>query len=171
LPDHAPRPTARIRALLTDVDGVMTDGGMYFDAGGQALKRFDVKDGYIVRPLQRAGVLLVWVTGDDSAITRARAAKLGIDELHSGVEDKGAVVRDFLQRHSLAREEVAYIGDDLNDLPAMAEAGFTACPADAVAEVQAAADLVVSRPGGAGAMRELCDLILQWNQEHERGSL
>jgi 3-deoxy-D-manno-octulosonate 8-phosphate phosphatase (KDO 8-P phosphatase) len=159
-----------VRALLTDVDGVWTDGGMYFDATGQALKRFDVKDGYIVRPLQRAGVRLVWVTGDESAITRARAQKLGIDEVHEGVEDKGAVVRAFLQRHGLQAGEAVYMGDDLNDLPAMQAAGFAACPGDAAPEVIAVADLVTSRPGGRGAVRELCDLILRWNQEAAGGS-
>lgn len=164
------RPSGHIRALLTDVDGCLTDGGMYFDAAGQALKRFDVKDGYIVGPLRRAGVMLVWVSGDDSAITRARAHKLGIDELHSGVEDKGQVVRDFLCRHGLGPQEVVYLGDDVNDLPAMAEAGFCACPADATPEVRAAADLVLTRPGGHGAMRELAELILQWNDHCTRGN-
>ena len=160
------KPTARIRALFTDVDGCLTDGGMYFDASGQAMKRFDVKDGFIVGPLQASGVLWIWVTGDDSAITRARAARLGIDELRSGVDEKGQVVRELLQRNGLRPDEVVYMGDDLNDLPAFAEVGLRACPADAVAQVRQAADLVLSCPGGHGAARELADLILAWNADH-----
>jgi 3-deoxy-D-manno-octulosonate 8-phosphate phosphatase (KDO 8-P phosphatase) len=162
---EALQPTKRVRALLTDVDGCLTDGGMYFDAQGQALKRFDVKDGFIVRPLQDAGVLWIWITGDDSAITRARAARLGIDEVRSGVEDKGQAVREVLEQRDLGRDEVVYLGDDLNDLPAMAEAGLAACPADAVPQVLAAADLVLTRAGGHGAARELADLIMAWNAE------
>lgn len=163
-------PDTPISALITDVDGVWTDGGMYFDHDGQRLKRFDVKDGYIVGVMRRAGVLMLWVTGDDSDVTRARAQWLGIDGVCSGVEDKGACVRQLMQQHGLRREEVVYIGDDLNDLPAMAEAGFTACPADAIAEARAGADLVTTGRGGHGAVREVCDMILKWNAQLERGS-
>ncbi len=162
------RPATAVRALISDVDGVWTDGGMYFDAAGQALKRFDVKDGYIVRVLQQAGVIVAWVTGDDSDITRARAARLGIDEVCNGVEDKGDCVRRLLERRGLTPAQVVYMGDDLNDLPAMAAAGLAACPADAVAAVRAVADIITAHGGGRGAIRELCDLILQWNVELER---
>ena len=161
------KPRARVRALVTDVDGVWTDGGMYFDASGQAVKRFNVKDGYIVGSMGDSGVLIMWVTGDDSDITRARASKLGIDEVCSGVEDKGQCVRALLERHDLRREQVVYMGDDLNDLSGMAEAGLTVCPSDAVAEVKQAADLVTTHAGGNGAVREICDLILMWNAEFE----
>lgn len=167
---NLPPPGRAVRALITDVDGVWTDGGMYFDHGGQALKRFDVKDGYIVGVMRRAAVLVLWVTGDDSDVTRARARWLGIDGVCSGVEDKGACVRQLMAQHDLRREEVVYMGDDLNDLPAMAEAGLTVCPADAVAEVRAAADLVTAGGGGHGAVREVCDMILKWNAQLERGS-
>ena len=159
------RPPGRIRALVTDVDGVLTDGGMYFDRHGQALKRFHVRDGFIVGAMREAGVLMAWITGDNSEITATRAAKLGIVELHTGVEDKGACLREFMARHGLQRDEVAYMGDDLNDLPAMAEAGICACPADAAPEVLAAADVVTHRRGGEGAVREFCDMILAWNRE------
>lgn len=164
------RPVARVRALITDVDGVLTDGGMYFDGHGQALKRFSVKDGYIVGPMQRSGVLMAWVTGDDSDITRARAAKMGIDELCSGVEDKGQCVRQLLARHGIMPEEAIFIGDDLSDLPAMEEVGFSACPADASEPVLQRVDLVTSRKGGEGAVREVCDLILEWNRQWEHAA-
>jgi 3-deoxy-D-manno-octulosonate 8-phosphate phosphatase (KDO 8-P phosphatase) len=152
-----------IRALVTDVDGVQTDGGMYFGPEGQVLKRFNVKDGYGTVALLRAGVLVAWITADDTEIVRERARRLGITELHSGVADKGACLRDLRERHGLRRAEVAYMGDDLNDLPAMAEAGLGACPRDAVAEVAAEAAYVSTRKGGEGAVRELCDLILRHN--------
>jgi len=162
------RPVRRVRALITDVDGVLTDGGMYFDRGGQALKRFNVKDGYIVRPMQRSGVLMAWVTGDDSDITRARAAKMGVDELCSGVDDKGRCVRELLVRHGIGSGEAVFMGDDLNDLPAMDQVGFCACPADASPQVLRRADLITSAKGGEGAVREVCDLILEWNRELDR---
>lgn len=162
------RPVCRIRALITDVDGVLTDGGMYFDRNGQALKRFNVKDGYIVRTMQESGVLMAWVTGDDSDITRARAARMGIDELHSGVDDKGQCVAALLARHGIAADEAVYMGDDLNDLPGMEQVGFCACPADASPEVLRHADLVTTAKGGEGAVREVCDLILEWNRELDR---
>lgn len=167
--DLDPRPKATIRALVSDVDGVWTDGGMYFDRNGQALKRFDVKDGYIVRPMQEAGVAIIWVSGDDSEITRARGAKLGIDQLHVGVEDKDAVLREVLRAGGLQPEEIVYLGDDLNDLPAIAVAGFSACPQDAIAAVRQAVTRVLAHPGGHGAVRELCDLILQWNRALAEG--
>lgn len=160
-------PKARIRALLTDVDGVWTDGGMYFDQRGQALKRFDVKDGYIVALVRESGVRVVWVTGDDSDITRARARRLGIDQVCSGVEDKGACVQAVLTEHGLCPDEIVYMGDDLNDLPAISAAGFSACPADAVPQVQEAVSLVLSRKGGHGAVREICELIMKWNQRFQ----
>lgn len=167
--DHQ-RPAHRIRALITDVDGVLTDGGMYFDAQGQAAKRFNVKDGFIVGTMRRAGVLLAWISGDDSDITRARAQRLGIAEVYSGVEDKGECLRDLMERHGLRPQEVAYMGDDLNDLPAMRLVGFSACPADAMPAVAAAAHYVATRRGGEGAFREVCDLILLWNSELDRKS-
>lgn len=167
--DLDPRPKSTIRALVSDVDGVWTDGAMYFDRNGQALKRFDVKDGYIVRPLQDSGVIIIWVTGDDSDITRARGSKLGIDEVRGGVEDKGAEIREVLRAHALQPQEIVYLGDDLNDLPAIALAGYSACPQDAIPDVRRAVTRVLDHPGGHGAVREICDLILQWNRALAQG--
>jgi 3-deoxy-D-manno-octulosonate 8-phosphate phosphatase (KDO 8-P phosphatase) len=167
--DLDPRPKGIVRALISDVDGVWTDGGMYFDRNGQALKRFDVKDGYIVRPLQDAGVAVIWVSGDASEITRARGRKLGIDQLRLGVQDKGAEVRDVMDTLGLQPDEVVYLGDDLNDLPAIAVAGFSACPEDAIDDVRRAVTRVLRHRGGHGAVRELADLILQWNRAQAEG--
>lgn len=152
-----------IKALVTDVDGVQTDGGMYFGPEGQMLKRFNVKDGHGTVELLSAGILVVWITADDTEIVRTRARRLGIAELHSGVQDKGACLRDLMARHNLRPQDVAYIGDDINDLPAFAEAGLAICPADAVPEVLQAADWVTERKGGEGAVREVCDLIRRRN--------
>jgi YrbI family 3-deoxy-D-manno-octulosonate 8-phosphate phosphatase len=141
---------------------------MYFNQTGQGFKRFNVKDGYIVEYVRRAGVRIVWVTGDDSLITQARARKLGIDCVCPGVEGKRDCVQRLLGQYGLKREEVLFIGDDLSDLPGMAEVGLTACPADAVPDVLEAADWITARDGGHGAVREICDQVLKWNAELER---
>ncbi|MBP8954976.1 MAG: HAD family hydrolase [Armatimonadetes bacterium] len=162
------RPDNRIKALFSDVDGVWTDGGMYFSQVGQAMKRFDVKDGYIVQFAQRAGIQIVWVTGDDSAITRARARKLGIECVCPGVEGKRECVRALLESKGLEPGEVVFMGDDLSDLMGMEAVGIKACPADAVPAVLEAADWVTERTGGHGAVRELLDQIMAWNAELEQ---
>jgi len=162
-----PKPKVRIKAIFSDVDGVWTDGGMYFDQVGQAMKRFDAKDGFIVEYMRRAGVRIIWVTGDDSGVTRARARKLGIDCVCPGVEGKRECVCDLLGDLSYRPDEVIFVGDDLSDLPGMAETGIAACPADAVREVLEAADWITERNGGHGAIREICDQVLQWNREFD----
>jgi len=159
------RPKHKIRALLSDVDGVWTDGGMYFSQIGQAMKRFNAKDGFIVATMQAAGVPILWVTGDDSAITRARARKLGIQCVCPGVEGKGKCVRQLMASYGLKADEVAFMGDDLSDLPGMTQVGLSICPADAADPVLEAADWVTARDGGQGAVREVCDQILKWNAE------
>ena len=162
------RPDKRIRAFFSDIDGCQTDGGMYFGPEGQAIKRFNVKDGYIVAVLQQAGVKVIWVTADDSDISRARARRLGIDELVSGVKDKGIALFELKEKYNLETDETVYLGDDLNDLPAFAQAGLTTCPADAVPQVLAVADYMAEHNGGHGAFREIADLILSWNDELEQ---
>ncbi len=157
-------PSARrlraLRALVLDVDGVLTDGGMYYGLEGEGLKRFDVKDGLGLRRLREAGLLLALISGENSKIVIRRAEKLRIGEVHLGVEDKTAVFRDLLARHKLDAGDGAYMGDDLNDLGPLGAAGLSFAPADAVPEVRRAVDWVTRRPGGHAAVREVCDLIL-----------
>lgn len=152
---------ANIKAFLSDVDGCWTDGGMYFGADGQLMKRFDVKDGYAVGMLAAAGVPVIWITADDSDITRARAERLRIAELRTCPGQKTEAVQEVLAAHGWKPEEVVYLGDDVNDLPVMAMLPNTVCPSDAVPEVLAAARWICSKPGGHGAVREISDAILR----------
>lgn len=150
----------RLRAFVCDVDGVLTDGGLYYGPRGPALKRFDVKDGMGLRLLREAGLRLAWISGEAGPILRSRAAKLGIRDLYLGVEDKRAAFAGFLKKRGLAAAECAYAGDDVNDLGVLALAGVALAPADAVPAVLRAAHWTSSRPGGRGAVREICDAIL-----------
>ncbi len=155
---------SRIRLLVLDVDGTLTDGFVYYGLAGGPLKRFHIRDGQGITNVQRAGVTVAFVTGDVAESTRLRAERLKVEELHQGVEEKAGVVRELLARHGLAREEAAYMGDEPGDLPGMAEAGFTAAPADAVEEVRERVEWVSRFPGGRGAVRELCDAIVSAKQ-------
>jgi 3-deoxy-D-manno-octulosonate 8-phosphate phosphatase (KDO 8-P phosphatase) len=152
---------SRIRLLVLDVDGTLTDGFVYYGLAEGPLKRFHIRDGQGVTNVQRAGVTVAFVTGDTAESTRLRAERLNVQELHQGVEEKGATVRDLLARHGLSREEAAYMGDEPGDLAGMDEVGFTAAPADAVEEVRARVDWISAFPGGRGAVRELCDAIVR----------
>ena len=153
-------PPQPIKLLMLDVDGTLTDGGVYFDAEGPAMKRFDVHDGLGLVRLREAGVEVALVTADSSPIAQARAAKLGIRAVFAGCRNKAEVVRRLLEERGLKPDEALYMGDDVSDLGAMAEVGNSAAPASAMAEVREAADYVTTKTGGHGAVREVCDLIL-----------
>ena len=156
------RRAGRISLVLTDVDGVLTDGGVYYSGRGEETKRFSMRDGMGVERLRReAGIETGIITGEDSPIVSRRAEKLSITELHLGIGDKDRVLREILDRRMLAAEQVAYIGDDVNDLPAFAQVGLTAAPADAMEAVLTAADYVCACAGGHGAFRELAELIIR----------
>lgn len=159
-PDLADR-AGRLKLVLTDCDGVLTDGGVYYSERGEELKRFNIRDGMGVERLRNlAGIETGIVTGEFSGSVSRRAEKLGITELHLGAKDKAAVLRSIMGRLGLDSSEVAYIGDDVNDLPAFGLVGLTACPADALEPITAVADIVLTRPGGHGAFRELAELLL-----------
>ena len=153
-------PPGPIKLLILDVDGTLTDGGLYFNAEGQAMKRFDVQDGLGLVRLQEAGVEVALVSADTSPIVRVRAEKLGIRAVFAGCDDKVDVVRRLLEERGLSPDEALYMGDDVTDLAAMSEVGNSAAPASAVAEVREAVDYVATKSGGHGAVREVCDLIL-----------
>ena len=150
-----------IRLLVLDVDGTMTDGGVYYDATGNELKKFAIKDGAGLVLARAAGIRTVICTGRESAAVRRRAADLKITDVYQNVSDKAAFLRDFMQQNGCDAQQVAYCGDDLNDLAAMALCGFVACPADAAPEVRAAADYVCPQAGGAGAVRGAVEAILR----------
>jgi 3-deoxy-D-manno-octulosonate 8-phosphate phosphatase (KDO 8-P phosphatase) len=150
----------RVRALVTDVDGVLTDGGLYYAENGDELKRFDVRDGQGLVMLREAGLLAAIVTRKQTTIVTRRARDLGIAEVHQHVIDKAAAITDLLKRHALKAAEVCYVGDDVGDLPAMRLVGVPVAVADAVPEVRKAAAYVTRAGGGHGAIREVCALIL-----------
>jgi 3-deoxy-D-manno-octulosonate 8-phosphate phosphatase (KDO 8-P phosphatase) len=149
-----------IRVAFFDVDGVLTDGGLYLSAEGETLKRFNILDGLGLQLLQRAGITPVVITGRDSQPLRARLAALGVTNVHYGTEDKAPAAQKTLQALGLDWPQAAAIGDDWPDLPVLRRCGFAAAPANAHAEVKAAAAYVTTAAGGHGAAREFCDLLL-----------
>jgi 3-deoxy-D-manno-octulosonate 8-phosphate phosphatase (KDO 8-P phosphatase) len=160
---------ASIRLVVSDVDGVLTDAGVYYSAEGEALKRFSMRDGMGVELLGRAGIRTALLTREQSPIVAARAKKLQIETLWSAQLDKREALPRLVQELGVPAQAVAYIGDDVNDLGALgwvAEAGLAVCPADAVPKVLAAVHFVTAARGGHGAFRELCDLILDNQKEH-----
>ena len=149
-----------IRAVIFDVDGVLTDGGLYFDGNGEALKRFSVLDGQGLKLLQAAGITPMVITGRDSAPLRLRMQALGIAHARFGTEDKRPAAEAFMAELGLDWSQVAAMGDDWPDLPLMQRAAFACAPANAHAQNKAIAHHVTVECGGAGAVRALCDLLL-----------
>ena len=151
-----------IRLLALDVDGVLTDGRIYYGNDGEELKSFSIKDGLGIKLLQRDGIEVVIITGRSSNIVDRRAGELGISEVVQGREDKLTALEEICSRRSLRPEECAYMGDDLPDLAAVKAAGLGLAPADAVARLTDAADWVSDYKGGAGAVRQAAEQLLQW---------
>ena len=151
----------KIRLLLLDVDGVMTDGRIVYDDHGNETKAFDVKDGHGLKLLQRAGIRVGIITGRQSPVVDRRAAELGIELIYQGAKDKLVPFREILHKTGLNVDEIAYVGDDLPDVPVLRRVGFAATVADAQAEVKPYVHYVTRHPGGRGAVREICDLLLK----------
>jgi 3-deoxy-D-manno-octulosonate 8-phosphate phosphatase (KDO 8-P phosphatase) len=149
-----------IRVVFLDVDGVLTDGGLYFSDQGETLKRFHTLDGHGLKLLQRAGITPVVITGRDSQALRVRLAALGIVHAHFGTEDKRPAAEQSLQSLSLGWQQAAGMGDDWPDLPVLSRCGLACVPPNAQTELLAMADFITTRAGGDGAVRELCDLLL-----------
>lgn len=155
----------KIKMLVMDVDGTLTDGCIYVGAEGEVMKAFNVQDGYaIAHILPQYGITPVIITGRSSKIVEKRATELKIAHLHQGVSDKLARLKLVAAELGASAEEIAYIGDDLNDLECIRYCGCTACPADAVPEVVAAVNYVCERNGGRGAVREFIDGIIRGRQ-------
>ena len=156
----APR-ASRVRLLVLDVDGVLTDGGLFVSASGEEAKRFHVHDGFALVAARRAGLQIAVLSSRASAAVTRRMAELGVSEVHQGVADKAGALDALRERLGLAVAEVAMMGDDLQDLPAMARAGLALAPANAAAEVRRAAHWVARRRGGDGAVREAVEMLLK----------
>jgi 3-deoxy-D-manno-octulosonate 8-phosphate phosphatase (KDO 8-P phosphatase) len=150
----------RIKLLLTDCDGVLTDGGVYYGESGEVLKRFNIRDGMGVERLRAVGVDTGIVTGERSPSVSKRAEKLKINELHLGIKDKATLLGEILTRTGFVAEQVAFIGDDTNDVEILGLVGLAACPGDATVFARDAADYHCQAYGGQGAFRELAELII-----------
>ena len=150
-----------IKAIFFDVDGVLTDGKIIYDDNGKEIKTFHVRDGLIISYLKKAGILTGAISGRESAAVTRRFAELKIDFCHQGIVDKAMVFEKLMAHYKLKPKEVAFIGDDLNDLPIFKLAGFAICPSDTYDYVKARADLVTFAKGGDGVLREVADLVLE----------
>lgn len=151
---------SRIQLVLFDVDGVLTDGGLYYLGSGELAVRFHVRDGMGIAVARRAGLMVGLISGRDVPMVRQRAEELHLDEVHLGIADKAAVIEEILVRRKLAPEDLVFIGDDVIDLPAMATVGVGIAVADAHPDVIRQAAWVTAKAGGQGAVREVLDRIL-----------
>lgn len=154
------RKELKYKMFLTDCDGCMTDGGMYYSEKGDELKKFNTRDGVAFRLLRERGIITGVITGEDVALNKRRCEKLKIDVLAPGCTDKVACINRLCATYNVKPEEVVYIGDDIADKDAIEFVGFGCCPADAVADIRAVAALVTKAKGGEGVIREVAEMIL-----------
>ncbi|MFC2066908.1 KdsC family phosphatase [Chloroflexota bacterium] len=146
--------------MAMDVDGVLTDGGMYYSENGDELKKFNTRDGRGIELLRNAGIRTAFITSENTQIVVRRAAKLKIDEVYQGTEDKLAALREIMSKYGLTQDEVAYIGDDINDLPVLRAVGLAITVTDGLTENLKIAHYVTRAKGGECAVREVSTLIL-----------
>lgn len=150
----------KVKVMVFDVDGVMTDGSVTYDENGVEYKTFNVKDGHGLVRAEKSGFITAIITARNNGTVRHRAENLNITELYQGQKFKLPALEEILKKYNLGFENVSYMGDDLPDLCILEKAGLSCCPADAVDEVLEVCDFVASKNGGRGAVRELCDFIL-----------
>jgi len=151
----------KIKLLLLDVDGVLTDGSIIYDGSGQEVKAFNVRDGASIKWLQRAGIEVAILSGRNSKPVLVRAKELGIEKVLQSALDKLSAFENFLAETGYHPEELGFMGDDLHDLAVLKRVGFSACPKNAVLEVRNAVDYVCKAEGGKGAVREVAEIILR----------
>lgn len=152
---------AKVKMLVMDVDGVLTDAGMYYSENGDELKKFNTKDGKGIELLHKAGIKTAIITSENTKIVARRAAKLKIEELYQGVDNKLQIVKNLAVKYALDLEQIAYIGDDVNDLEVLEAVGLAVSVADGMPKAQALAHYITDKSGGEGAVRELVEMILQ----------
>lgn len=162
------RRAREIAWILLDVDGVLTDGGLYYDRRGAGLLKFDVRDGLAIKLAQRAGIRVGVLSGRSSRALKRRAAELDLDTVIAGSKDKAVDFEKFLEQHATEPKRVAFAGDDLPDLQVLGRCGLSFAPVDAVDEVRTVVHSVLTRSGGAGAVRELIEAILRARGDWER---
>lgn len=151
---------SQVKLLALDVDGILTDGGLYYTESGQVCKKFNVKDGKGIKLLLESRIEVAIISANDSTATLHRAKTLGITNCFIGIEDKLTVLQNLCQKLNLTLSQVAYMGDDVNDLPILNAVGFPITVADAIRANRDRAMYVTELPGGQGAVREVCDLLL-----------
>lgn len=159
---------SRIKAIFFDVDGVLTNGKIIYDDAGRETKHFNVKDGQIISFLKKAGIITGAISGRESDSVSRRCAELKIDFCHQGILDKASTFEKLVKHYQLKQREVAFIGDDINDLGVFALSGFSVCPADTFDYIKSKADLVTLAKGGNGVLREVADLVLAARGEFEK---
>jgi 3-deoxy-D-manno-octulosonate 8-phosphate phosphatase (KDO 8-P phosphatase) len=157
-----------IKAIFFDVDGVLTDSKIIYDESGRETKNFNVKDGLIVSYLKKAGVIVGAISGRDSAATAKRAAELKLDFCHQGIVDKAQVVQKLATYYKLNLKEIAYIGDDIIDLPVFKLVGLAVCPSDTLDYIKQKTHIISRAKGGEGVLREIGDLVLAAHGEFEK---
>ena len=150
----------KIKLIATDVDGVLTDGGMYYSSKGDILKKFHARDGMAVSILKKNTIPTVIITKEKNQIVKKWSSKMNIDKLFDGVKNKEEIVSKLCKSYGLSENNIAYIGDDVNDLEILKKTGFTATPKDGNLEVKKIVDYICKNYGGEGVLREICDLII-----------
>jgi 3-deoxy-D-manno-octulosonate 8-phosphate phosphatase (KDO 8-P phosphatase) len=160
-----------IRMFGMDVDGVLTDGGIYYGDSGLEIKRFNVQDGMGITLLRKAGIIPFIITARTSEATARRAQELGITETHQGIKNKLACLEELASRHGVPLDDIAFVGDDLADLDILLRVGCPIAVANATEEVKQAAEFVASCGGGAGAVREACEYVIRLNGYAEKSLL
>ena len=148
-----------VKMFLTDCDGCLTDGGMYYSEHGDELKKFNTKDGMGFSFLREKGILTGVITGEDVELNRRRVEKLKLDIYKPGCRDKASAIKELCRQYRIGLEDVVYVGDDVNDLEVIQMVGFGCCPADAVPQVKAAAKYVAAAKGGEGVIREIIERL------------
>ncbi len=154
------RKPRNVKILLTDVDGVLTDGGMYYNSKGDFMKKFHARDGMGVTLLRKKGIPTIIVTKEKTAIVRKWASKMKVAEIFDGIQNKEQIVDVICKKYKVATDQIGYIGDDVNDVELLKKVGFSATPNDGISKVQKIVDYVCKKNGGEGAFREIADLLI-----------
>jgi 3-deoxy-D-manno-octulosonate 8-phosphate phosphatase (KDO 8-P phosphatase) len=160
VPDVTPALLAQIKAVAMDVDGVLTDGGVWWGPNGEEWKRFHFADIMGLSLARKAGLAIALISGENSPLVDRMASKFSDVDVYKNCKDKAAAIQNFSERHRVTLQEVCFIGDDVNDLPALAIAGLSACPLDARPSVREQCQIVTKLGGGNGAVREVVDMLL-----------
>jgi len=151
----------RIKLIITDVDGVLTDGGMYYSSRGEIMKKFNTKDGMAVEILKKIGIKTILMTKENSKIVIKRAEKIKVEKVYTGILNKEQKLEEICKKFNVKKQEIAYMGDDINDLNIMKQVELSVCPSDAEKEIIEMSDYVCTKEGGQGVFREFANLILK----------